>query len=437
MKIALLGYDRQGRSALKYWSRDGNEITICDKNKAVETPKGVPTQLGEHYLANLHEFDVLVRTPGIHPAAIQTSNPDSPDILEKTTTVTNEFFRVCPTKNIIGVTGTKGKGTTSTLIANMLEAAGKNVHLGGNIGIPPLDMLEDAIEPDDWVILELANYQLIDLAHSPHIALCLMIEPEHLDWHKSLDEYLRAKQQLFLHQTEQDIAIYKNDDNRSMHIARSSLGKHVAYFSEQGAHVQENSIVIDDIEVCSLDDVALTGAHNYENVCAAVTAVWQVTQDTAVMRQAISTFSGLPFRIEPRGTHNGIDYYNDSFATAPGAAIAAIRAIPNKKVMIVGGYDRGLDFQKLAEIITKPEANVRKVVLIGASAQRIANTFDEVGYADYVVSESTSMQEILQRATKEAQTGDAVVLSPACASFDMFKNFEVRGQAFNEAVENL
>lgn len=179
MKIAILGYGEQGRAAYEYWNRNGNNITVCDQNESVELPANVDKQLGKNYLHDLEIFDLIVRSPSVHPSDISDANSSA--ILDKVTTVTDEFFRVCPTKNIIGVTGTKGKGTTSTLIARMLEADGKTVHLGGNIGTPPLDMLKAGIEDKDWVVLELANFQLIDIKHSPHIAVCLMVVPEHMD----------------------------------------------------------------------------------------------------------------------------------------------------------------------------------------------------------------------------------------------------------------
>src|SRR3989344_3909032 len=189
MKIAILCFAAEGRAAFEYWNLNGNEITICDQNTATEVPEGLQTQLGKDYLKNLNRFDLLVRTPNLHPGDITTANPDAQDILNKVTSVTNEFFRVCPTKNIIGVTGTKGKGTTSTLIAKMLEAADKRVHLGGNIGIPLLELLKNNIQIEDWVVIELSSFQLIDLKHAPHTAVCLMVAPEHLDWHEAAPQH--------------------------------------------------------------------------------------------------------------------------------------------------------------------------------------------------------------------------------------------------------
>jgi len=183
MRIAILGFGSQGAAALEYWSSADNEITICDAITELTLPENTKSQLGPDYLQSLDEFDLIVRSPSIHPKDIEAA---SPGVAAKVTTVTNEFFKVCPTKNIIGVTGTKGKGTTSTLITKMLEAAGKRVHLGGNIGTPPLEMLKNNIQPDDWVVLELANFQLIDLKYSPPIVACLMIASEHQDWHTCL-----------------------------------------------------------------------------------------------------------------------------------------------------------------------------------------------------------------------------------------------------------
>jgi|AntRauTorckE6833_2_1112554.scaffolds.fasta_scaffold00046_9 UDP-N-acetylmuramoylalanine--D-glutamate ligase len=438
MDIAILGFDRQGRSAYNYWASADNSITICDKKSDISVPEDAATQLGEEYLKNLDRFDLLVRTPGLHPRDIQKANPSKPDIIDKVTTVTNEFMRVCPSKNIIGITGTKGKGTTSTLVANMLEAAGKRVHLGGNIGIAPLDMLQDSIQPDDWVVLELANYQLIDIVHSPAIAVCLMIAPEHLDWHGSLDEYLRAKQQLFLYQSEEDVAIYKATDNRSMQLASSSIGKTVPYMAKPGAIVENDAIVIDQKKVCRVSDIPLLGAHNIENVCAAITCAWQVVQDPAAIREATRNTTALPFRIEERRTVNGVTYYNDSFATNPDATIAAIKAVDQPKVLLLGGYDRGLDFTELASCIASKTHHVKHVVLYGATKQRLADALTQAHYSAITVLDAVeNMSKVIETANSVVSQGDAVVLSPASASFDMFKNFEVRGQAFNQAVESL
>src|SRR4051812_1808668 len=189
MKVAILGYDVEGRSSYEYFAAQGHQISIRDQNPSIEVPHGADSVLGENYLGGLDKFDLLVRTPGLHPSKILANNPA---VAGKITTQVNEFFKTSAAKNIIGVTGTKGKGTTSTLIAKMLQAAGQDVWLGGNIGVPVLGILPGLSE-ESWVVIELSNFQLIDLVYSPHIAVCLMVEPEHLDWHPNQSEYFQAK----------------------------------------------------------------------------------------------------------------------------------------------------------------------------------------------------------------------------------------------------
>lgn len=436
MQIAILGYGKQGQSALDHWSSADNQITICDKDEDLPIPAGAGRQLGENYLQNLNRFELIVRSPSIHPKDIVAANNES--ILGKVTTVTNEFFRVCPSRHIIGVTGTKGKGTTSTLIAKMLEANSQKVHLGGNIGTPPLELLKNGIQPDDWVVLELANFQLIDLKYSPNIAVCLMVVEEHLDWHKDLDEYITAKQQLFVYQGIDDVAIYYAANEYSKQIVSVSRGHRIPYIQQPGAEVVDDQVTIGGQIICKTSELKLLGKHNWQNVCAAVTVVWQITQNVKALRSVLTSFSSLPFRIEFRREVNGVRYYNDSFASGPGSCVAAYEAVPGPKVMIIGGFERNLPLDELAEALKRQPNELRKALLIGASAKRVAKeVFDKYGLKNYQLSEAKDMAAIVKEATALAQPGDAIVLSPAFASFDMFNNFEERGCKFNEAVEAL
>lgn len=431
MNIAILGFASQGASAYEYWNRDGNEITICDRNENLSVPDRAHAKLGPSYLSNLDEFDLLVRTPALHPKDITAANPDSKDILKKVTTVTNEFLRVCPTKNIIGVTGTKGKGTTSTLIAKMLEAAGKRVHLGGNIGIPPLQLLKDNIQPYDWVVLELANFQLIDLKTSPHIGVCLMVEPEHMDWHEDMDEYIAAKQQLFINQRKIDIAIYYADNANSQKVASASPGRLIPYYAQPGATVEGDYVCIEEQKVASIKDIKLLGKHNLQNVCAAVTAYWQVAQDTEAISWTLGTFTGLEHRIEFVGEVDGVKYYDDSFGTTPETAIVAIEAFEEPKVVILGGSDKKARYDKLAR--TVKNHSVRTAVIIGDTGPAIETALKNEGF-DHIVDGGTTMQEIVSVAAKHAKPGDIVLLSTGCASFGLFKNYKDRGDQFKAAV---
>lgn len=449
MKIAILGFGSQGNAALLYWRQldPANQITVCDRNEATELPDGVAGKLGDNYLADLDTFDLLVRSPSLHPRDIVAANPDAPDILKKVTTVTNEFFRVSPTKNIIGVTGTKGKGTTCSLILEILKTAGKTAYLGGNFGTPPLELLEQDLQPTDWVILELANFQLIDLAYSPPIAVCVMVAPEHLDWHTDIEEYVTAKSQMFVHQKTEDLAVFNRLNERSRKIASVSPGIKISYevpepgdvpLETTGAYVKDGTIYMNDVTVCETAEVSLRGHHNIQNVCAAIAATWEVINgDTEVIKKAVHSLKGLPNRIEPIRVVNEVTYYNDSFAAAPGATVAALDAIPEPKVAIIGGFDRMLPLEELIASIQSHEGDIRKLLLIGAAADRVAKECTENGLTNFEITEAKTMPEIVTQAAAFAQPGDVVILSPGFPSFDMFANFAERGKEFRRAVEKL
>lgn len=434
MKIALLGFARDGQAAYEYWNQGGNELTICDQNESLQLPSDVKRQLGPDYLKNLGKFDLIVRTAGLSPKLIKEANPDSPDILDKVTGNIDEFFRVSPSKNIIGVTGTKGKGTTCTLIAKMLEAAGLKAHLGGNIGISALELLKNNIQTDDWVVLEQSSFQLIDQKHSPHIGVCLMVEQEHLNWHEDMEEYLTAKEQLFVRQTPDDIAVYYAENDNSKRIASVSPGQKIPYMQAPGAIVDDNAIKIDGQIICRTDELKLLGKHNWQNACAAVTAVWQITQDLKALYSVLTTFTGLEHRLEFVREIDSVRYYDDSFGTTPETAIVAIEAFDQPKVVVLGGSDKGSKYEKLAE--TVKNNNVRQVLTIGEMGSAIAKSLRDIGYQN-ITAGGTTMPEIIARAAKLAEPGNVVLLSTACASFDMFKDYKDRGEQFKATVNSL
>jgi UDP-N-acetylmuramoylalanine--D-glutamate ligase len=422
----------------------GHDATVCDRNEELELPEGVARRLGVDHLKGLEEFDLLIRTPILHPRDIVAANPERPDILSRVTTVTNEFMKVCSTRNIIGVTGTKGKGTTSTLIAKMLEAAGKRVHLGGNIGIPPLDMLKNNIQPDDWVVLELANFQLIDLARSPAIGVCLMVVPEHLNWHTDMDEYVAAKQGLFRQQTPDNLAIYNGNNALSEQVVAVSPARKLAYevpgpgaepHIKEAAYVLGNTIYMQGTAICNSSDVALRGRHNLENVCAAISAVWgSIEHDTAAITSVVTSFTGLEHRLELVREANDVRYYDDSFGTTPETAIVAMQAFSEPKVVILGGSDKGAAYDVLAQAVV--QNNVRAVVIIGETGPAITTALKTAGYENIHVGGNT-MPDIVKVAASLAQPGDVVLLSTGCASFGLFKNYKDRGERFKQAVQAL
>jgi UDP-N-acetylmuramoylalanine--D-glutamate ligase len=433
MNVAIIGFARDGQAALKYWQDKGDHVTVCDMNEEAPVPHGIDAQLGTQYLKGLGRFDLIVRSSGINPAVLTADNPG---IEGKITTGTNEFFKVCPTRNIIGITGTKGKSTTSALIAKMLEAAGKKTFFGGNVGIPVLSLLPE-MDEHSWMVMELSSFQLHDLTRSPHIAVCLMMAPEHINWHGSADAYIEAKKRMFAYQSPDDIAIYFADNELSHEIASVSPGKKLAYYAEPGAYVEEGRIMIDAQIICQVDELKLLGQHNWQNACAAVTAAWQATKDVKALRSVLTTFTGLPHRLELVREVDGVRYYNDSFASAPPATPAAAEAIPGHKVMIIGGFDRLLPLDEFAAGILAQAGGIRRILLIGASSERVAGVLEQVGFKNYEITDARTMPEIVAQARTLAREGDAVVLSPGFPSFDMFKDFEVRGQEFTKAVGAL
>lgn len=431
MNVAIVGYGTEGEDSAKYWSDLGHKITICDRDESIDVPSFYLKKLGKNHLKDLDEFDVVVRSAGINPDIILES---SPNIQDKITSNIQEFFRVSPTKNIIGVTGTKGKGTTSTLISKMLNEAGFKAHLFGNIGLPPLGQIKN-IKPDDWVVLELSSFQLTDFkGPSPHIAVCLMMVPEHLNWHKDMDEYVESKANLFRFQTSDDYAIFFNDNNISKKIATSGKANTIGYFGDKGAHIKGDYIKIEEVKVCKINEIKLLGRHNQENVCAAITAVWQITPDVEAIKTVVSTFSGLEHRLEFVRDLNEVSFFDDSFATTPETAIAAIRSFEQPKILILGGSDKGISLEPLAEEVAK--SNVKHVVAIGDMAPIISSMLNERGFTNITLG-LTKMDDIVAECRKVSSKGDVVLLSTGCASFGLFQDYKDRGNKFKQSVLEL
>lgn len=434
MKIAIAGFGVEGKANYEYWSRDGeHDITIVDEQPDVAllgVPEGVKTLVGPQALSQLNGFDMVVRTAGLAPHKITTDGT--------IWSGANEFFTRCQAP-IIGVTGSKGKGTTASLIASILEAAGKKVWLLGNIGLPALSVLEQ-IQPSDIVVYELSSFQLWDLQASPHIAVVLFIEPEHLDVHRDMDEYLEAKAQITRHQAGQDILIFNANNPYAARIAEASPAQKVGYPSAETAHIQDGVFFYGTQQICSVEALQLRGAHNLDNAVAAIDAVWSYVHDPAAIESGLRAFKGLPHRLAFVDTVGGVEYYDDSIATTPASAIAALRAFADKqKVIILGGSSKGADFSNLAAELTRHDV---QALLIGDEATKIAEACDRAGFTRYEVLTTpaeglTMAQTFTRRATEIAQPGSVVLLSPASASFGLFKNYTDRGEQFMAAVQAL
>ncbi len=401
-----------------------------------EKPAGISGNVEDiSYLEGIEDCDKIIYSVTSY-WNLKKAFGDDKRFWDKTTTALELFFENCATKNIIGVTGTKGKGTTSTLIHLMLQAAGLKTHLAGNIGTSVLDFVKD-IQPSDWVVLELSSFQLFYFPYSPHISLCLRIVPEHLDWHPNLEDYIEAKANIFRHQKADDIAIYFAGNRYSQQIAGYSKGKKIPYFAPPGAVAKDEGVIVigeEETEVIKTADIKLIGEHNLENICAALTAYYQISQNLETARQVLRSFPGLPHRLEFVRELDGVKYYDDSFGTVPQTAIVAMETFVQPKVMIVGGYDRGIPMDPLVEAILKQR--VRHIIAVGQTGPKVAKMLEAKGFKNITVG-LKNMGDIVRVAKDKAQSGDVVLLSAAATSFDMFKNFVERGEKFKEAVQTL
>ncbi len=451
-KIAVLGLGLEGISSAKFLKKQGAILTLLDKKNEEEIEKEILDEakkltshvvFGENYLKTLTDFDVIVRSPGIKRTLPELEAAEKKGVV--ITSHTKIFFDVCPSP-IIGVTGTKGKGTTSTLIYEMLKKEDKDAYLGGNIGIPPLDFL-DKLTPKSIVVLELSSFQLQDVDKSPHIGVMLMITSEHLDYHKDTREYVEAKRNLIRFQTSSDFAILNRDypaTNESDIVTSAKV-----YFVSRERGIDEGCFVknkkeiwlrIDGKETKIIDTnyILLPGGHNLENVCAAVMAATLAGVSKEHSIEVLKTFQGLEHRLELVREVNGVRYYNDSFSTVPETAIAAIEAFENPEILILGGSSKNSDFTELGYVIRNAK-NIKAIIGIGKEWPRIRNELrtENQELRTLLIEGAKDIHTIVQAASKIARPGDVVLLSPACASFDMFKNYKDRGEQFKEEVNTL
>lgn len=443
MKVVIAGYGIEGRASYDYYASRGHEVVVADERMGVEIPEGVSSILGEGAFDSLSDFDLIVRSPGISPKKLPYG--------DKVWSATNEFFNRAEELGvtIVGVTGTKGKGTTCSLITSILEAAGQRVHLVGNIGRPALESLADVRE-GDIVVYELSSFQLWDLKRSPHIAVVLMIEPDHLDIHDGVDDYVSAKANIRRFQSLFDICVYHPTSKLSEMVAATTLideenldeyGGSIAFAdryaikAENQVYVQDGYFCVQNRKICSVDNLVLPGVHNLENTCAAMSAVSElwlgVTDDQYA--KGLRQFKGLPHRLKIVGEIGGVKFYDDSISTTPGSSIAAIRSFSEPKYIILGGSDKGADYEELISECKKTDTTV---IAIGETGEKIVALCQK--YDVSVESLGTApMDEVVKNAYENAVPGSVVLLSPASASFDMYKSYSQRGEAFIAAVDSL
>jgi len=468
MKIAIAGYGLEGRANLEYFRAKfpEAEFVIFDENAKLENvPTDVEVVLGEGAFGQVQGFDLVIRTAGLAPRKIAQK--------DKHWSSTREFFAECPAL-IIGVTGSKGKGTTCSFITEILRAAGKKVHLLGNIGVAALEILPQ-IQPGDIVVYELSSFQLWDMDQSPRVAAMTLIEPDHLDIHINLEEYLEAKTHIFTFQKPGDVAVYNENDVLVKEMVESTTKQTKAipipFLNKKFVHIKQGKFYYDTIEICSIDAVKLPGEHNLRNAAAAISAVIATISTSSAsedvlltqrmlntsrsvtpsslnnseieaimsLRDAIKTglanFHGLPHRLKLVGEVGGVKFYDDSIATTPGSAIAAVKSFDEPKILILGGHDKGADYSPLGEAIE--QSNIRQIFAIGANRAKVAEQISTKTTTPIRQLDSQKMSEIVQIISQTAESGDVVILSPAAASFDMFHDYKDRGEQFIAAVKEL
>ena len=445
-RVLVLGVGVSNRPLVRLLLHYGIDVTCCDKtprdkldDEVLELERGgAKLHLGPDYLDGL-TGDVVFRTPGLHP-----DTPQIKALREAGAVVTSEmeaFFAVCPCR-ITAVTGSDGKTTTSTLISEFYKKEGYRVWLGGNIGTPLLDKA-DEMEPTDKVVLELSSFQLMYFPYSPHVAVITNLAPNHLDIHKDMAEYVAAKENLYLHQTADDTLIL-NMDNEITHSFVPKAKGRVLEFSRQGE--PERGVFFRDGTIwrkgetterlMDQSDILLPGLHNVENYMAAILAVGSEVSDESI-RAVARSFGGVEHRIELVRVKDGVRYYNDSIASSPSRTIAGLRSFTQKVILIAGGYDKHIPFEPLGPEVV---ARVKTLILSGATAPKI---YDAVIHAPGYDEGSPKIlweddfYEAIRLASREAEPGDVVILSPAGPAFDKFKNFMVRGKEFKKTVMEL
>ncbi len=444
-QVTVIGIGVSNRPLLRLLARAGAEVTVRDKKTEDQlgdiAPQlrewGVKLVLGEQYMENIRG-DVVFRTPGLRP--------DHPGLLAAQAAgahVTSEmevFFEVCPCP-LIAVTGSDGKTTTTSVIAEMLRAAGKTVWLGGNIGTPLLDQA-DNMAPDHVAVLELSSFQLMSMKKAPHISVITNLSPNHLDWHRDFAEYVEAKCNLFKNQGKQDVLVLNYDNLPSRELAEKAPGQ-VRFFSRQSVPVVDgvwlkNGQLLDNGEaIMDMTDIRIPGMHNVENYMAACAALKGLVSHE-VMQKVARDFNGVEHRLELTRELDGVKYYNDSIASSPTRTLAGLKCFPaDRIILIAGGYDKHIPFDELGCAL--PTA-VKTVLLCGATADKIEAAVKAA--PDYAPGKPLlvrfdKLDDVVAWARENAREGDIVLFSPACASFDQFPNFAARGRYFKEKVHQL
>ena len=449
-KIAFCGIGVSNTPLVSLFLKKGAQAYVCDrrtKDKLGEVAdvleaQGATLCLGDGYLDHLDEMDIVFRTPGM-----RFDLPELESARKHNVAVTSEmevFFDLCPCP-IYAVSGSDGKTTTTTIISEFFKAMGKKVHLGGNIGRALLPLIEE-VEPDDVAVVELSSFQLISLRHSPDVAVLTNITPNHLDMHKDMAEYINAKRNLYLHQNAFSRTVLNLDNDITAGFLNEVRGQGLTFSRKeipvQGAYLADNGMLMrnyagEKIPRFPSEDIRILGKHNIENYLAAISAVWGVVP-IKIMHRVAKIFNGVEHRAEFVREVDGVKYYNDSIASSTTRVISGTLSLYQQKILLIaGGYDKKIPFDALGPVVVE---KVKTLILMGVTADKIeaavkaAPDYEEGCPAIYRVK---NMEEAVELAHSLAKRGDIVSLSPACASFDLYPNFEVRGRHYKSLVNGL
>ena len=439
-RIAVFGLGVSNRPLVRLLLEFGCDVIGCDRTPREKLDAevldlermGCKLSLGESYLDSL-QADVVFRTPGMHPG-----NPALVALKERGALVTSEmevFFELCPCKRI-AVTGSDGKTTTTSLIARMLQEAGNTVWLGGNIGTPLLPLVRQ-MKPTDYAVVELSSFQLMDMERSPEVAVITNLSPNHLDVHKDMDEYVEAKKNIYRFQRQTDLLVVNADNAITDTLAGKGITKKFSrQHSTNGVWAENGVIYRNGQPVLKTEDILIPGVHNIENYMAAMLAVEGLVSD-AVIAKVAKTFGGVEHRIELVRIKDGVRYYNDSIASSPSRTIAGLHSFTQKVILIAGGYDKQIPFDILGPEVC---CHVKKLFLGGATGEKIRKAMEECPQYQPGMPEILDCGDFdsaVKAAVEAAEAGDIVLMSPACAAFDQFKNFMVRGEHFKKMIMEL